>query len=141
MGQSTFGGPMRIGDVGEGSLINVGTPLLSQSTRLLQNGETAVSGTLYLPTAAIIVDIIVDNLTVWDSATSATVTVGSAAAGTQYAGGVNAKTAGRIRPTFTSAQLTSMASIGSTTPVVATCTPVGATTAGITKVTVLYVMI
>src|SRR5689334_14350940 len=62
MGTSTFGGPMRIGDTAEGTLINVGTPLLSQATTLTQNSTTAVSGTLYLPTAAIIVDIIVDVL-------------------------------------------------------------------------------
>jgi hypothetical protein len=141
MGQSTFGGPLRVGDTSEGALLNVGTPLLSQSARLTQNSTTAVSATLYLPTAAIIVDILVDNLTVWDSATSATITVGVTAGGTEYAGGVSAKAAGRVRPTFTSAQLTSMASIGSTTPVVATCTPVGATTAGQSKVTILYVMI
>lgn len=141
MAQSTFGGPMRVGDKGSGTLKNVGTPLLSQSTRIVQNGTNAVSKTLYLPKAAIIVDIIADNLTPWNSATSAVLSVGSAAGGTQYAGSVDAKATGRIRPTLTGAQLNAMASIGSTTPVVATVTPTGATSAGETKVTVLYVMI
>src|SRR5690349_24694115 len=141
MGTSTFGGPMRIGDTAEGTLINVGTPLLSQATTLTQNSTTAVSGTLYLPTAAIIVDIIVDVLTAFNSATSAVLTVGTAAAGTRYAGSVNAKTAGPVRPTFSAAQLTAMASIGSTTPVVVTITPTGATSAGQVKTTILYVMI
>jgi hypothetical protein len=141
MAQSTFGGPMRVGDKGSGTLKNVGTPLLSQSTRIAQNSTNAVSKTLYLPKAAIIVDVIVDNLTAWNSATSAVLTIGTAAAGTQYASGVDTKVAGRVRPTFTAAQLTAMASIGSTTPVVATVTPAGATSAGDTKVTILYVMI
>jgi hypothetical protein len=118
MAQCTFSGPLRVGDTGEGSTANVGTPNLVQSTTLTQNGADAnVSGTLYLPASAKIIDIIVDNLTVFDSATSATVSVGTAAAGTQYASGVNAKTAGRIRPTFTSAQLTTMNGIGAITKV------------------------
>jgi hypothetical protein len=142
MAQCTFSGPLRVGDTGEGSTANVGTPNLVQSTTLTQNGADAnVSGTLYLPASSKIIDIIVDNLTVFDSATSATVSVGTAAAGTQYASGVNAKTAGRIRPTFTSAQLTTMNGIGANTTLVATVTVVGATTAGITKVTVVYNMV
>jgi hypothetical protein len=141
MAQCTFSGPIRVGDTGEGSTANVGTPNLVQSTTLTQNGADAnVSGTLYLPASAKIIDIIVDNLTVFDSATSATVSVGTAAAGTQYASGVNAKTAGRIRPTFTSAQLTTMNGISTNTTLVATVTVVGATTAGITKVSIVYNM-
>jgi hypothetical protein len=142
MAQCTFSGPLRVGDTGEGSTANVGTPNLVQSTTLTQNGADAnVSGTLYLPASSKIIDIIVDNLTVFDSATSATVSVGTAAAGTQYASGVNAKTAGRIRPTFTSAQLTTMNGISTNTTLVATVTVVGATTAGITKVTIVYNMV
>lgn len=142
MAQCTFSGPLRVGDTGEGSTANVGTPNLVQSTTLTQAGDdTNVSGTLYLPASAKIIDIIVDNLTVYNSSTSATVSVGTAAAGTQYASGVNAKTAGRIRPTFTSAQLTTMNGISTNTTLVATVTVVGTTSAGITKVTVVYNMV
>lgn len=141
MAQCTFTGPVRIGDTAEGSTANVGGTILSQSTTLTQNSTTAVSGTIYLPTGAVIISIICDNLTVWDSATSATLSVGTAAAGTQYVGSVNAKTAGRQTPTYTSAQLTAMNGIGTNTSVVATVTPVGATTAGITKVTLFYVLV
>lgn len=141
MAMSTFAGPMRIGDTSSGTLANVGTPLLSQATRILADGTDTVDATLYLPTDAIIVEIIVDVLTAWDSATSATLTVGSASGGTQYAGGVNLKTGSRVYPTHTKPQLAAMADIGGTTPVVVTATPVGATTAGEAKVTILYAMI
>jgi hypothetical protein len=68
-----------------------------------------------------------------------TLTVGTAAAGTQYAGSVDAKTAGRVRPTFSAAQLAAMDDIDTNTSVVATITPVGATSAGQVRVTLVYV--
>ncbi|MBB3411211.1 hypothetical protein FHT87_005164 [Rhizobium sp. BK316] len=118
---------------------DMGFCAMSQTTLLTQNSTNAVSSTLYMPFGSQIVDIIVDVLVAFDSATSATLTAGTAAAGTQYASGVNAKTAGRVRPTFTAAQLAAMDDIGTTPQVVFTITPVGATTAGSVRVTVLYV--
>jgi hypothetical protein len=141
MAQCTFTGPVRIGDTAEGSTPNVGGTVLSQSVTLTQNSTTAVSGTMYLPSGSVITSILIDNLTQWNSATSAVLSVGTAAAGTQYVGSVDAKAAGRVTPTYTSAQVTAMNGIGSNTSVVATVTPTGATSAGVTKVTLYYVLV
>lgn len=141
MGQTTWGGPILVGDKSGGTTKNVGTVVMSQSARLVQNGETAVSKSLYLPKKAIITEIFFDIVTAFDSATSATGTVGLTAGGTEYASGVNCKTGIRVYPTHTRPQLVAMATAGDTTPLVATVTPVGATTAGEVKVTVQYVMV
>jgi hypothetical protein len=105
---------------------------------LVQNSTTAVSATLYLPKHSVITDIIFDSTTAWNSATSATGSVGIAAAGTEYASGVNTLAAGgaRSRPTFTAAQLAAM--LDASGAVVVTITPVGATSAGQTTVSVIY---
>lgn len=147
MGTTTFSGPVRSGTktAGETNGPNIGLALLQQGAALTQNSTTAVSSTLYIPVGSKIVDIIVDVLTAFDSATTAVLSVGTAAAGTQYAGSVDAKTAGRVRPTFTAAQLAAMSGVGLTgassptvAPVVITITPTGATTAGYVRVTLVY---
>lgn len=140
MGASTFGGPLRAGDIREGAAANVGNVILSQSQVITQNSTNAVSATFYLPTNAQIVDILPDVTTQFNSGTSAVLSVGTAAAGTQYVSGVDVKTAaGRIAKTLTGTQVTNMANIGANTAVVATVTPTGATSAGAVRVTVLYV--
>jgi len=118
---------------------DLGLAELTQAVTLSQNSTTAVTAVVYLPQNSSIVDIIADTLTQWDSATSATLSAGTAAAGTQYVSGVNAKTAGRQTPSYTSAQLTAMANIGTSVAVYITVTVVGATTAGNTRVTVRYI--
>lgn len=118
---------------------NLGLGASMQQVTLNQNGSNAVSTTIYLPKHSIINDILVDTLTAWNSVTSDTLSIGTAAAGTQYAGSVDVKTAaGRQRPTFTAAQLSAMLDTGANEAVVATVTPVGAATAGQTVVTVIY---
>ncbi len=141
MAQTTFSGPLASGDKQAGAPAgsNVGLAVLSQTAVLNQNSTTAVSNTFNLPVNSQIVDIIVDVLTAFNSASTAVLTVGTAAAGTQYAGSVDAKTAGRVRPDFSAAQLAAMDDIGSTTSVVATVTPTGATSAGQVRVTLVYV--
>lgn len=136
-----FSGPLASGDKPAGTPggSNVGFVVLSQTAVLDQNSTNAVSSTFNLPNDSQIVDIIVDVLTAFNSATSATLTVGTAAGGSQYAGSVDAKTAGRVRPTFTAAQLAAMDDIGNNTAVVTTITPVGATSAGQVRVTLQYV--
>ena len=148
MGTTTFSGPVRAGTKkqGETNGPNLGVVTLMQETAITQNGTNAVSSTLYIPAGSKIVDIIVDVLTAFDSATSAVLSVGTAAAGTQYAGSVDVKTAtGRIIPTFTAAQLAAMSNVSvlgvadpTPAPVVVTVTPTGATTAGYVRVTVIY---
>lgn len=96
--------------------------------------------TFVLPKNAQITNFFIDVLTAYDSATSATLSIGSASAGTQYVGSVNAKTAGRAAPTLSAAQLLAMSNISTNTTVYATITSVGQPTAGSVRVTVQYVI-
>jgi len=148
MGTTTFSGPVRSGTLktGETNGPNLGYAVLEQETSITQNSTNAVSSTLYIPAGSKIVNIVVDVLTAFNSGTSAVLSVGTAAAGTQYASGVDVKTAtGRITPTFTAAQLAAMSNVSvlgvaapTTAPVVVTVTPTGATSAGYVRVTVIY---
>lgn len=140
MATSTFSGPLRAGTVREGSTANTGYAVLSQTGTYTQNSTTAVNVTFYLPANAQILRFLIDSLVAYDSATSATLSAGTAAAGTQYVSGVDMKAAaGRLAPTYTAAQLTNMANISTNTTVVVTITVVGATTAGNGRVTIEYV--
>lgn len=139
MASSTFSGPIRAGTVLNGSTNNIGKVVLSQTAILNQNSTTAVSNTFYLPANAQLFDIVADVLTAFNSASTAVLSVGTAAAGTQYAGSIDVKTAGRTYPTYSAAQLAAMDDIGSNTSVVATITPTGATSAGQVRVTLQYV--
>ncbi|SCB30316.1 hypothetical protein [Rhizobium lusitanum] len=116
-----------------------GYALMSQRVSLTQNSTTAVTGRVDLPQGSQITGFNIDVTTAYDSATSATLTIGTAAAGTQYVGAVDAKTAGRAAPTLSAAQLTAMQNITTNHGVFVTVTPVGATTAGAVTVTVFYV--
>lgn len=150
MGATHFSGPVVSGDLQQGETYgpNQGIALLTQATALTQNGATAVSSTLYIPAGSRIVSFNVDVLTAWNNASTATLTIGTAAAGTQYAGSIDAKTTGRAAITFTAAQLAAMNCVTTagvaaptTAPVVVTVTPSGGTapTTGYVVVTVLYV--
>jgi hypothetical protein len=142
MATTRFQGPVRIGTVFPENYptSNTGTVNLVQQVTLTQNSTNAVSSTFYLPAGASILDWFIDNNPAWDSATSATLTIGTAAAGTQYVSGVNAKTSGRVAPTLSTTQLTNASSIPAASPaVVVTVTPVGATTTGTTRVICRYV--
>lgn len=148
MGTTTFSGPVRSGTLksGETNGPNIGLAVLQQETSITQNSTAAVSSTLYIPVGSKIVNILVDVLTAFNSGTSAVLSVGTSAGGTQYASGVDVKTAtGRITPTFTAAQLAAMSNVTvlgaaapTTAPVVVTVTPTGATSAGYVRVTIVY---
>ena len=147
MGATHFSGPVVSGTLQQGETDgpNQGFSVLSQSTSITQNSTTAVSSTLYIPAGSEIIDFNIDVLTAFNSATSATLTIGTAAAGTQYVGSIDAKTAGRAAITFTAAQLAAMNGVTTTgtaapttAPVVVTVTPVGATSAGYVVVTIIY---
>lgn len=143
MAQSNISGPLASGTKlsGETGGPNVGLVTLAQYFTMTQNGTSAVSTTINLPANARIVQFNIDVLTAFDSATSATLSIGSAAAGTQYIGGVNAKTAGRAVIAATAAQLLAASNVTTNTSVVTTIAPVGATTAGSVLITVLYVQV
>ena len=147
MGTTTFSGPVRSGTLktGETNGPNLGLAVLEQETSITQNSTTAVSSTLYIPVGAKLIDILVDTLTAFNSATTAVLSVGITAGGTEYASGVDVKTAGRVRPTFTAAQLAAMSNVTvlgvaapTPAPVVVTVTPTGATSAGYVRVTLVY---
>jgi hypothetical protein len=93
-----------------------------------------------LPANSQILRITADTLTAYDSATSATLSVGTASGGTTYMSGVDVKSNGREAPTLSAAQLLAMANITTNTTVVATITSVGQPTAGSVRVTVEYVI-
>jgi len=147
MAATHFSGPVLSGDLqsGETNGPNQGYAVLMQTTTITQNSTTAVSSTLYIPAGAQIIDFNIDVLTAFNSATSATLSIGTAAAGTQYVSSVNAKTAGRASITFSAAQLAAMSGVtvlgaaaATSAPVVVTVTPVGATSAGYVEVTIIY---
>lgn len=141
MAVTQMNGPLLLGDrqPGDPAGANLGGVVLSQTLVLNANGTNAVSGTFFVPPNSQILRVTPDVLTAFNSAVSATLTVGTAAAGTQYAGGVDARTAGRAAPVFTAAQLLAMANTGNNLAVVATITPSGATSAGQVRVTIEYV--
>ena len=135
---SYFQGAIKSGDGFSETSTGVGTAVLSQTALIGFDADLVQEATFVLPRDGQIVDIIVDVLTAYDSAVSATLTVGTASAGTQYAGAVDAKVAGRVSPTFTAAQLAAMDDIDANTTAYATITSVGQPTAGSVRVTVLY---
>jgi hypothetical protein len=141
-----FNGPVKTGprpNVDSAGPANQGYCVLTQSAVLAFNGTNAVSATITLPPNSQILQIFADTTTAWNSATSDTLTVGTAAAGTQYITSVDVKVASPARgaPTLSSAQLLAMSNISTNTSVVATITPVGSASAGSTTVTVMYVQI
>ena len=132
-------GPLQLGTGLDNTGADTGYVVQSQSVVLNFDATLVQSVTETLPANSQIINIVCDVLTAYNSATSATLTVGTTAGGTTYASGVNAKTAGRTTPTFSAAQLTSMANIGTSTSIVATVTSVGQPTAGQVRVTYNYV--
>ena len=149
MGRSTFSGPVLSGTVRDGQYRNVGNSVQLQTATIAQNSTNAVSATYYMPATSQMIRITVDVLTAFDSATTAVLTVGTTAGGTQYITTIDVKVAGRASYTFTAAQLLAMSSTAQdntataaagapTSTVVATVTPTGATTAGLVRVTIEY---
>ena len=151
MGQTHFSGPVIAGDkiTGESGGPNQGFVVLTQWKGITQNSTNVVSTTFNVPQNAEILDIIFDIETAFNSATSAVGSVGKTAGGTEYASGVDVKTAaGRIRPTFTAAQLAAqknesvlgvpVTASNQNKTIVASITPTGATSAGYVTVTLIY---
>jgi hypothetical protein len=132
-------GPLQLGTGLDNTGTDTGYVVQSKSVTLAQNSTTAVNATVVLPANSQIVNIIADVTTAYNSVTSAVLTVGTAAAGTQYVTSIDAKTGGRASYSFSAAQVSAMANIGTNTSVVATVTPTGTTSAGAARVTVNYV--
>ena len=141
MSQTTWSGPLASGDINAGKTggPNIGLAVLSQTVLIDFDATLVQNKTTYLPFGSQIVDVIVDELVAFNSATSATLSVGTTSGGTEYVSGVNVKTTGRKSNSYSAAQLAAMDNIGSTGTVVATVTSVGQPTTGQVRVTYLYV--
>lgn len=149
MGTTTFSGPVRSGTLkaGETNGPNLGLARLEQFSTLNYNATLTSTSTLYIPAGSRIVSFLIDVLTAFNSATSATLTIGSTAGGSQYVSGVDVKAAtGRIAITYTAAQLAAMAGLtvtggaaATTAPIYITITSVGQPTAGCVTVSMSYV--
>ena len=124
---------------------NAGDVLLTQTTTVTTIAAgTAVSATITLPANAQIVNFFVDTMVTpvagAGTATAVAVTVGTAAAGTQYMASTDMVAGGRAAPTLTTAQLLAMSNIGSNTSMVITADPDGtvSTTQGVYRLNVVY---
>lgn len=133
-----FQGAIKSGDNFSETSTGVGTAELIQSALIGFDADLVQEATFVLPKNAQITEIYVDVLTAYNSATSATLTIGTASAGTQYVTSVDAKTAGRAAITFSAAQLLAMSNISTNTTVYVTITSVGQPTAGSVRATVSY---
>jgi hypothetical protein len=141
MSQTTWSGPLASGDKNAGVTggPNIGLAVLSQTVLIDFDATLVQNATTYLPYGSQIVDVVVDELVAFNSATSATLSVGTTSGGTEYVSGVNVKTTGRKSNSYSAAQLAAMDNIGNNGTVVATVTSVGQPTAGQVRVTYLYV--
>jgi hypothetical protein len=141
MSQTTWSGPLASGDrnAGESGGPNIGLVALSQTVLIDFDATLVQNATFNIPASSQIVDFYADVLTAYDSATSATLSAGTATGGTQYLSGVSVKTGGRRSNGFSAAQLAAMDDVGTNRTVVATVTSVGQPTAGQVRVTLLYV--
>lgn len=141
MSQTTFSGPLASGDrnAGESGGSNLGFATLSQTVLINFDATLVQNATFNIPASSQIVDFYADVLTVYDSATSALLSAGTASGGTQYLSAVSVKTAARRPNAFSAAQLAAMDDVGTNRSVVATVTSVGQPTTGQVRVTMLYV--
>ena len=151
MSRSTFSGPIKSGTNRYAPYKNTGTTVLSQTLPLAFDTTLVQNATFYIPAGSQILNAWVDVTTGYNSATSATLSIGKTSGGTEYASGVNVKTTGRTTPTFTTTQLTNMLNTpvdvsssatgnnGACSAVIATVTSVGQPTGGATQVTIQYI--
>jgi hypothetical protein len=131
-------GPLQLGTGLDNTAAATGYVMQSQTGLITFDATLVQNLSFTIPANSQITDIYVDVLTAYNSATSATLSAGTATGGTTYLSGINAKTAGRASNAFSAAQLAAIDDIGSTTTLVATVTSVGQPTAGQARVTVVY---
>lgn len=138
MGASTFSGPLKAGDVREGATANVGFAVMTQTVEIVRDATLVQNGTIYLPANAEILGINSITQVAYDSATSATLSVGYTSGGTEFAGSVNVKNAGNQAASPSVAQGVVWRNITTNTTLVATVTSVGQPTVGKVTVVVTY---
>jgi len=145
MAQTYFGSTLRAGSGTLTDTVDGGFVVMSQTTTVTTAAAgTATSATITLPASSQIIsffaDMVVDEVVGGGTATTIPMTIGTAAAGTQYVSSTDVFAGGRIALTFTAAQLLAMSDIGSNTSVVVTLDPNGtiSTTQGVIRLTVVY---
>jgi hypothetical protein len=145
MAQTYFGSTLRSGSGTLTDTTDGGFVVLSQTTTVTTaSAGTATSASLTLPANSQIidfnVDMVQDEVVGGGTATQIAMTIGTAAAGTQYVSSTNIFAGGRAALTFTAAQLAAMADIGSNQSVFITVDPNGtiSTTQAIVRLTVVY---
>ncbi len=145
MAQTYFGSTLRSGSGTLTDSTDGGFVVLSQTSTVTTNADgSASSVTEVLPAGSQIINMFVDTMVTpvvgGGTATTCPVTIGTAAAGTQYLSATNAIAGGRIALSFTTAQCAAMADIGNNTSVVMTVDPNGtiSTTQGVFRLTVVY---
>ena len=145
MAQTYFGSTLRAGSGTLTDTVDGGFVVMTQTTTVTTIAAgTATSATITIPASSQIIDLIVDGTVVavagGGTATEVNVTIGTAAAGTQYLSATDAIAGGRIALAFTAAQTAAMADVGANTSVVITADPDGtiSTTQGVYRLTVVY---
>ena len=145
MAQTYIGSTLRTGSGTLTDTTDGGFVVVSQTTTVTTLADgSAVSSTITIPASSQIINFIVDCLTTTvvggGTATTVPITIGTAAAGTQYVSSTNVISGGRASLTFTAAQLTAMSDVGTNQSVVITVDPNGtiSTTQGVYRLTVTY---
>ncbi len=144
MAQTYFGSTVRAGSGTLTDTVDGGFMVLTQTTTVTTvSAGTAVTSTLTLPIDSQILNFFIDCTTTpvvgGGTATTVPITIGTAAAGTEYLSATNVISGGRASLSFTAAQLAAMLDISSTT-VAFTVDPNGtvSTTQGVYRCTVVY---
>lgn len=145
MAQTYFGSALRSGSGTLTDTTDGGYVVLAQTTTVTTaSAGTATSASVTIPAYSQIisfnVDTVQDEVVGGGSATAIAMTIGTAAAGTQYVSSTDVIGGGRIALTFTAAQLAAMADVGTSQGVYITVDPNGtiSTTQGIYRLTVVY---
>ena len=131
-------GPVQLGTGLGNTGSDTGYVTQSQTSTISFDATLVQNATFTLPANTQIIDFYVDVTTAYNSATSATLSAGTASGGTQYLSSIDAKSTGRKANGYSAAQLTAMANISTNTSVVVTVTSVGQPTAGAGRITILY---
>lgn len=138
MGTATFSGPLQVGTQRDPQNSNLGQVVLTQTAQVVRDATLVQNATIRLPANAEILDIYAMPTVAYDSLTSATLSIGYTSGGTQYASGIDVKTAGVKRMTLTAAIAALYRNILTNTTMVATVTSVGQPTVGTVTIVVVY---
>ena len=138
-------GPIQTGTGLDATGRDTGTVVLSQTAVINADGTLVQNAAFTLPANAQIVEIYADTSVLFNSGTTAVLTVGTASGGTQYVTSVNVRTGatgGRNTTAHNATQVAAMGNIGNNTALVATVTSTGTAPTvgnGQVRVTIQYV--